>query len=204
MFSKKHLYLFTILIILIPVIVNILMNSRLPLFPVGLNNDWIGFFGSFLGSIVGGGLTLLGVKLTLDYQSDKEYINTTPKKIMRLHKMSKSLNNLNNHIVFSKGAIDKKYIASKIEELLEEASSIDSLVFSNIVGIETECEVFFEKHSTLVKLDNWGASVIVDQLEYIELVDRTSDTIDNVIKFVDKYKYKLKKKYNRIESKFRQ
>lgn len=180
------------------------MNSRLPLFPVGLNNDWIGFFGSFLGSIVGGGLTLLGVKLTLDYQSDKEYINTTPKKIMRLHKMSKSLNNLNNHIVFSKGAIDKKYIASKIEELLEEASSIDSLVFSNIVGIETECEVFFEKHSTLVKLDNWGASVIVDQLEYIELVDRTSDTIDNVIKFVDKYKYKLKKKYNRIESKFRQ
>ncbi|MGD6871218.1 hypothetical protein ACQCU1_03355 [Sutcliffiella horikoshii] len=203
MVTKKQLYLFCMIIVLIPVIVNILMSIRIPLIPVGFNNDWIGFFGSFLGSVVGGGLTLLGVKLTLDYQSDKEFINLAPKNIMRLHRMSKSLNQLNNHIVYSKGVIDKKYILDTIENLLEEASSIDSLVFSNIIGIETQCEIFFLKHTSLVGLDSWGQGKIKDELEYIKLVNETSDIVDNAIKFLDTYKYNLKKKYNSVESKFR-
>lgn len=51
MFKKKNIYIAVIILVVLPIIVNILVTTP---GPVETDNDWIGFFGSYFGSILGG------------------------------------------------------------------------------------------------------------------------------------------------------
>jgi hypothetical protein len=76
---KKTYWLYAI-ILLSPVLVNCLM-----FIPFGLASDnitWVNFFGSYLGGVVSGLLTLQGVRLTIQGNRDKDYYDSLPKKIM--------------------------------------------------------------------------------------------------------------------------
>ena len=72
-FVKKHalfIILWLLVIILAPVIVNYwFSNNGIP--EKATNDGWASFFGSFLGGVVGGGATLVGVILTIE-QNNKE------------------------------------------------------------------------------------------------------------------------------------
>lgn len=63
---KTHLIMaLIIIIIIVPVLVYFL--SVLPLFPSGDNNDWAGFWGGYIGAIIGGVCTVVGVYWTIQY-----------------------------------------------------------------------------------------------------------------------------------------
>lgn len=62
-----------IAIILIPIAVNLLMIPKVG--AIGQPNTWITFFGSYIGSILSGLLTLIGVLLTINYTVKQNAIN---------------------------------------------------------------------------------------------------------------------------------
>ncbi|WP_153732516.1 hypothetical protein [Sporosarcina obsidiansis] len=90
----KHLLKIEFIIIgvfgflLIPVLVNLLFLSWGTTITNGETNSWIGFFGSYIGSTIGGLLTLVGVIMTLNSRkkdSEKEQ-KTELKKLILLMK----------------------------------------------------------------------------------------------------------------------
>lgn len=59
-----------IIFIIIPVAVYALSTIRL--FPMGGNNDWAGFWGGYLGALVGAGTTLIAVLLEIRYNREQQ------------------------------------------------------------------------------------------------------------------------------------
>lgn len=68
----KILSISLIFIILLPTITALLVSIHI--IDINTNNDWIGFYGSYLGSILGGIVTLFGIKITLENEKNKEQI----------------------------------------------------------------------------------------------------------------------------------
>ena len=67
----KKMFLFEILIIIILLItINIILVIKAP-FKVAQNSDWIGFWGSVLGSVVSGMVTFTALKITIDDENSK-------------------------------------------------------------------------------------------------------------------------------------
>lgn len=65
------MFLFEILIIIILLItINIILVIKAP-FKVAQNSDWIGFWGSVLGSVVSGMVTFTALKITIDDENSK-------------------------------------------------------------------------------------------------------------------------------------
>lgn len=62
-----------IVIILVPIIVNLLMIPKTG--AIGQPDTWITFFGSYVGAILSGLLTLIGVLLTINYTVKQNAIN---------------------------------------------------------------------------------------------------------------------------------
>lgn len=66
---KKYPKIVIALVIIgIPIIVYLL--SIVPLLPAGKNNDWAGFWGGYVGAIIGGGCTVIGVYWTIIYTQE--------------------------------------------------------------------------------------------------------------------------------------
>jgi hypothetical protein len=83
--SKRYLYLciivlFIILIFIIPFIVNWLMSFSV-VKVYGDTNSWIGFLGTYIGSIISGLITFLGVLLTLEFTKKESRRDKLPEKI---------------------------------------------------------------------------------------------------------------------------
>jgi hypothetical protein len=98
---KKEYWFFYLCILLAPVLVNMLMFAPGGnLLAVSDNAVWIGFFGSYLGGVISGILTLLGVRLTIKSSNDKEYMDTLPEKLLNTEeiilKLERQLELLNN------------------------------------------------------------------------------------------------------------
>ncbi|SET61736.1 hypothetical protein SAMN05660297_02943 [Natronincola peptidivorans] len=68
MFKKyKSILTLSIIIVLLPIIINFILLIKTPI-PVAENNDWISFFGGYIGGVT----TLLGVWFTIDYYRKKD------------------------------------------------------------------------------------------------------------------------------------
>lgn len=81
--SKKTIWFGIAILIIIPIVVNALM-----FIPVGkavsTNNVWIGFFGSYIGSILSGLFTLFGVMLTIKDLKMRELEDKLPKQLVAI------------------------------------------------------------------------------------------------------------------------
>ncbi len=67
----KHIFIGVAIVISLPILVNFLAKITLfERFVVGKESTWISFFSGYLGSILGGIFTLLGVILTINYQNN--------------------------------------------------------------------------------------------------------------------------------------
>ncbi|MDW4528099.1 hypothetical protein R3398_17165 [Rossellomorea marisflavi] len=75
-----------LIIFLLPLGVNALMFIPLGAL-VSENIIWIGFFGSYLGGIVSGLLTLRGVRLTIEENQKKSLMESLPEKLMYLEEI---------------------------------------------------------------------------------------------------------------------
>ena len=77
--SNKQLWLLSIVYILVifgsPFFINLLCGFTTPI-TNGNDVAWLGFFGSYLGGIIGGSLTLIGVLLTFKKQDANRFIET--------------------------------------------------------------------------------------------------------------------------------
>ncbi|MBD8848410.1 hypothetical protein [Priestia megaterium] len=83
-FSKKTYIISAILLIIIPIVVNELMSFHV-VKVYGDTNAWIGFLGSYFGSIISGVITLIGVLLTLQFsqKESKKALDLTRKEARR-------------------------------------------------------------------------------------------------------------------------
>lgn len=198
--KRKFLILVIIGILIAPIFSNWLMFQG-SWKVAGSNSDWIGFFGSYIGAIFGGLITLLGVKLTIDAQEKRIKLDNYPRKIRIIHGMIKKLNILNDYLVNrergEKFLYDEEFIKKQIDELLDEASIIDNLVFSNILSLETKViDILLNKYQKCIIIDEYGDSYAkVDADFYSELID-TMEQINYVIGFFNKYNNKLRSEYN--------
>lgn len=67
----KHISIGGVIVIFLPILVNFIAKITLfERFVVGKESTWISFFSGYLGSILGGIFTLLGVILTINYQNN--------------------------------------------------------------------------------------------------------------------------------------
>jgi len=78
--NKKIYYFCIILLFLIPIVVNQLMSFNIAKV-YGDTNSWIGFFGSYIGSIVSGLITFVGVLLTIKFTREESRREKLPEKI---------------------------------------------------------------------------------------------------------------------------
>ncbi|MDX1259257.1 hypothetical protein [Exiguobacterium sp. K1] len=68
---KKYIFIGIVTVVSLPILVNFLAKITLfESFVVGEESTWISFFSGYLGSILGGIFTLLGVIITVNYQNN--------------------------------------------------------------------------------------------------------------------------------------
>ncbi|GGA31834.1 hypothetical protein [Psychrobacillus lasiicapitis] len=157
----------------------------------------IGLIGTVVGGVISGGLTLIGVKLTLDYYTKSEKVDQYPIKIRKIHRLNNRLKNLSNYLMKYE-VRDVKFIKKEIDYLLDEASEIDSLIFSNIVSIESKITNYLiPKHDECIGKDETGNKVFYPSPDYLEVQLSTVDLIDSIAKHLIKFKSKYQRDLNK-------
>lgn len=98
--SKKTIWYVAAIVVIIPIAVNGLM-----FIPVGkavsTNSVWVGFFGSYIGSILSGLFTLVGVKMTINDLKNREKEDKLPKQLMAIDDLIAFINR--QHKLFMRG-----------------------------------------------------------------------------------------------------
>lgn len=82
---KSVMYVTLGLIMLVVALIHI-PNSN-----ISIDNDWIGFYGSIVGSLVGGFITFIGIQLTLNHNEEQRKLNS-------LHELEKKRLEILPHI----------------------------------------------------------------------------------------------------------
>ncbi|PID23395.1 hypothetical protein [Sporosarcina sp. P7] len=145
---------FTLLAIFLPIGINNLMSIESPkiLAPNGVvtSNDWIGFMGSFIGSLIAGVLTLGGVYLTIKEQRVESMIEKFPKKLQQLDNIyeffnSEEIGNIkkhNNEGLY--GIVDTAIsdITRKRVELIDGATEVNGYFYFEIKNIIKKANEF--------------------------------------------------------------
>jgi hypothetical protein len=116
--------------------VSILLVSDLISNIFKLNPSWDVL--AFSGAIIGGGLTLVGVRYTLKEQARKDFIQAAPMKIRYIDKTIKKMSELRNKVYEDKvSEINKLY-----EEILEVTAHIDSDTYRYAYQFGHEIELY--------------------------------------------------------------
>lgn len=77
----KRAIIFALLILVgLPIAVNLLMVINLPITRVGQDNDWIGFFGSYLGALIGGSFAFLVAWIQVQSQNNMLRVDIEDRK----------------------------------------------------------------------------------------------------------------------------
>ena len=77
---KKQIVLWSVIILIaVPLIVYGL--SEISLLPVTGGNDWAGFWGGYMGAVIGGLCTFVGVSQTIKHEREKEEIEKEKQRI---------------------------------------------------------------------------------------------------------------------------
>lgn len=164
--KKLMILLCAVVLLLLPIIIAIL--ASLPILPkLTNNNDWIGFWGSYLGSILGGMITLFVFKTTID---DNNRLKKRDEKI--------SYYNLLTKLYASLGATtgDLCMLANRyIKENNEDNRSLFIQKFNVFYSIITEISILLES-----SLEVYDVKKFYDKYqEIINEIDRISSMIDN-------------------------
>ncbi|UFU00359.1 hypothetical protein KO561_05260 [Radiobacillus kanasensis] len=199
--------LFLIITVIPPILFNFVILFDFPFLPVANNNEWIGFFGSFIGSIIGGSLTLIGVRLTLTKQDNQNFVDQAPTKLRNIDRISKKLDkivevasNCGQHgpdlIIY--------YKYKEIEEIHEEISNIASetdgiayLIVFESEYIISEFEAFYK---TFIKDNRYEALKVEtgNEQEYTELLERLNSKITDIKNNLKYHKDNLYRKYVKL------
>jgi len=112
--SKKSIWWAIAILVIIPIVVNALM-----FIPVGkavsTNSVWVGFFGSYIGSILSGLFTLLGVMMTINDLKNREQEDKLPKQLMAIDDLIAFISH--HSMVFDK--IVQKKLSSQVTKRID-------------------------------------------------------------------------------------
>ncbi len=103
---------------------------------------------AFAGSIIGGSLTLIGVKWTLEKQANDRYVDEFPKKRQSLTVIIShitKLTNLHNPLLDYYNGPSEREIALLFDELKNEATKIDGIVYNMIVEFEVSIHIYVSR-----------------------------------------------------------
>ncbi|AST91132.1 MULTISPECIES: hypothetical protein [Sutcliffiella] len=167
---------------------------------------------AFIGSIIGGGLTLMGVRWTLKKQANDRYIIEFPKKKQSLDTIIDNLTKINreDHSYVSYNFGPNEYDLSKfLRELKITATNVDGVVYNSIVDLEKTFKVYFEQVELYKEYQNVhqvGWTPLLTEESYLKLeqlkVKLVSD-ISEKIKELQDYDSKLDTKFFKIMNKGR-
>lgn len=166
---KEHLGISILLtIVIIPIVIYFL--SVLPLLPSGKNNDWAGFWGGYLGAIIGGICTVVGVYWTIQYTREnyeKDIRNRTlpymaltaleragRRNLLNLWREQDHESDVGNQIEDEEGY--KEYRRDKIFIVINDGT----IQYQKKLSKEQENLV---KNSGIIKINNGNTKSIVDR-----------------------------------------
>lgn len=120
--NKKHLFLIVISILSIPLVVSFLLKSRVFSFSLGNVESWIGFWGGYLGNLLG----IIGLYLATNYQIYNQSI------LMKQELESSDKN--------EKKRIFTEIILNKLEDYLSQLRVVEKTLFNFNLKLESETE----------------------------------------------------------------
>ncbi len=135
--NKNELYslgkFIVVSIIAVPILVNILMMIPTPI-TQGDTGDWISFYGSYIGSILG----LFGVVITIAYMSDQA------KKDRKYYEDKSNEDRRNSFLPILKYVASAHHQDEFTIEIKEEGTRKSKVVYIKNIGLGTMCDVRIE------------------------------------------------------------
>lgn len=125
----------SLILLFIPIVYNEVFNmpSRRV---AGETSDWISFFGSYLGGLFGGLITLIGVRLTISHNNKNQFVQDFPKKDIALRDINIEIKKLIEEVKKSKNQEELfSYLiefSSKEIELKEKAIIVNPTTYKTI------------------------------------------------------------------------
>ncbi|WP_182200101.1 hypothetical protein [Paraliobacillus salinarum] len=204
--NQKWIYFFLLITILPPIIFNYIISKSVPNIHVVQDNNWIGFFGSYLGSIIGGVLTLLGVRLTITSSENQRFVNKAPIDFRKIDFILIEIKELLDLLMTQKKdertlvMFDKYRVDEKIKTLMYDASEIDGTVYLYIKNIKTDINLFFNENWKYVKTDGWGNNLVIEnkEIEFIKKLLELHENIDWSRKQIANHKRKISERYYKL------
>lgn len=187
--EKQKDYDFIVVIAVICVIVFIFLSLLLITFT---STEWkdmyttfFSIFGSVVGGLLGGYITLLGVQRTIEGQREQESLKLIPQKIIGLHKLIKKIDNLESKFMSStfriRSICNKDYSIEEIKKIIDDGFGSLITFGAEIKNIEYE---FIEIVSQIDIETYKDIKQFFDQLEgHFDKV-AYSDTIDNLLSYI--------------------
>lgn len=166
MIAPKYCRYIIVVIVAIPIIINVVMYFNNPIerfVPVmGSFNDWIGFFGSYVGAIIGGMITLFVLNYTI---RENIVIRATQVKTIKYTQQHTRLENLRRQLIDNYQMFDTQSINAAIFELQKESyDKALSILLSSNRNIE------FQTHSS--SLYFISETPTPEEVEYHKTVNR--------------------------------
>jgi hypothetical protein len=164
MLRKISLIVLCVFVLLvIPIIISFLTSTGSPdfieiLFKLQTNNDWIGFWGSYIGGVIGGLFTLIGVWLALKLENIKKERETIPNKVLELNTLKDLIIDFTYHefiVKYEKASKVSDDTIGKLEfinEYLEKQLSHEGKILSVSVSINAEVFAYTNMYLTELRL----------------------------------------------------
>jgi hypothetical protein len=190
----KQLIIYTFaLMIVFPVMINILMFIEI--FPVaGDEKTWISslntFWGAIIGGVIAGVLTLLGVRITIRENHDKDFKDSLPEKIMFsediIFVLERQLKLLLAHdlLEVSPSTLNPAYRA-RIKFILGYLEDDGLLVKSSKINLETYRSI--RNLHTYLKNLQYNDATGIGTFPYSEINNHVSDSLRMVKKGRDSF-----------------
>lgn len=168
---------------------------------------YIGDIFTWTGAIIGGTLTLVGVRLTLTRQADEKFLNDFPRKIKLLYEMQDVFDNMLNMCSHEIDLINngersalKLDLSRYLSKLIDLSSNIDGEVFGLINALKFNIKSFDESADTLVKVDDYGQPLILkeDISYYRFLLELLKKNINSISNHVDNHRVKQANRFYKL------
>lgn len=156
--KKNYILWFGLILLILPILINLLVLSWGTTITFGEINSWLGFFGSYLGSIAGGLLTLIGVVITIDSQ----------KKDLKQEQVVKTQKLL---LLLTEEVAENLTIIKSFDNMLWDDKREDNI----ILGKESFLEHITWKQMKSDSLLLLNADTLIQLLKLYELIEKYND-----------------------------
>ncbi|MGG0340018.1 hypothetical protein ABEY50_08205 [Priestia megaterium] len=150
--------------IAIPILLNLLYFSWGTSFNFVDSNSWLGFFGSYIGSIIGGLLTLIGVVMTINEQNkgnEKEQIQKTRRLLSLLIEEA----DINYSLLQKMSELFKTDHDEESALLIDESAFLENFIWKQM------------KSEALLLLDTEIVRKLVEQYELVSKYNRSTKKV---------------------------